>query len=99
MIGDDKVLVRYLNPNMVAIVTGGIGPVRVVQNTSSTESVTTVSEVYSLHLSIVDSVSSKVIYRTNIEDAESPVSISIVENSIVTTYWNAKVFLFSRFYL
>ena len=84
-LGDDSVLLKYLNKHSVLIVSqsvpttssgaqgpGGGGRVNTVLDESST-----------LYVTLVDTVSAKIIYRTSIEHGSAPVSPILVENNIV----------------
>mmetsp|Transcript_27905 Transcript_27905/g.46903 ORF Transcript_27905/g.46903 Transcript_27905/m.46903 type:complete len:354 (+) Transcript_27905:263-1324(+) len=70
VLGDDSVLVKYLNPNLALI--------------------TTIVPGNTMHWTLVDVVTGKVITRQQQEDAALPAHAVVVENHIVATYWNTK---------
>jgi hypothetical protein len=49
-----------------------------------------------LHITLLDTVSAKVVYRLQHEHATGPVHSALIENYLVYSYWNAKVNFMSR---
>lgn len=107
ILGDDSVLLKYLNPNVVLITSispptaatseyaTGSGATAASSDADGSDAVTNAaapadSEMY---LTLVDTVTGKIIKRITLESAVKPVHNVFVENSIVTTYWNNKVLI------
>lgn len=80
VLGDDSILLKYINPNLVALV-----------STAAEASSSNQTDGVGIFVNLVDGVSSKVIHRMAVEDATAPVHCVVLENSVVVTYWNAKV--------
>lgn len=78
ILGDDSILLKYLNPHIALILTA----TNINDKSSSNETST-------LYATVVDTISAKVIYRIAHESGSGPVNAVIVENSIVYTYWNS----------
>lgn len=76
IMGDDSLLLKYINPNLIVIIT---------QSDAKDD-----SGYSTIHVNIVDSISAKVIYRTSHEEAGGPVSSIVIENNIIVSYWNNK---------
>jgi len=91
--GDDNVMTKYLNPNMVGIVTATNN-----ENSCCTENYSNgpqyfddfsvVSPTMSFYL--VDTISGRFIHRISIKYGSAPVHMVLIENSAVITYWNWK---------
>ncbi len=87
--GDDTVMTKYLNPNMVGIVTVdpscadnyANGPVIDEDESSGAPSMT---------FYLVDTVSGKFIHRMTVKYGAAPVHMALIENNVVVTYWNWK---------
>lgn len=75
ILGDDSVLLKYLNPHMSAVVTLSLS--------SSQEDM--------MFVSLVDTITGKIIMRIEQENAAAPIHSLIMENHVVVTYWNSKV--------
>lgn len=84
ILGDDSVLIKYLNPHIVAITS--ISTNQESDNTTGGPSAVD-STVY---LTLVDTTTGKIITRLTLESASTPVHSLIVENHVVVTYWNTK---------
>lgn len=103
ILGDDSVLLKYLNPHVALVTTiasASAGAVEAVTVESSVESNATeegsgtsdASDAGSvLYWTLVDTVTGKVILRLHQESASLPVHAILLENHIVATYWNTKV--------
>ncbi len=97
MLGDDSVLLKYLNPNVVLIST--ISPPQAAVHHyhssfldgASTPSQAGHNESSVLTLTLVDTVTGKVVKRISHEGAGLPLHVVLVEHSIVATFWNIKV--------
>jgi len=87
-LGDDSLLLKYLNPHSI-LVASVSPPHAAAEPYFGAKDDQAASEIR-LHLTLVDSVSAKVIYRGSLESATAPVHAVLVENSIVATYWNTK---------
>jgi hypothetical protein len=81
ILGDDNVLVKYLNPNMMVICTLS------VSNTSNSGEEIINSQIY---VNIIDLVSANILQRMIIETATVPVRAMMMENMILVTYYNPK---------
>ena len=89
VLGDDSVLVRYLNPNLLAVVSVSVGDFDTSTSEKNSDSI--LEDMTSMaFLTLVDGVSGRIVYRTKIEDASTPVHCTVIENSVITTYWNTK---------
>ena len=86
-LGDDSLLLKYLNTHVMLI--ASVSPPDAAEAYFSAQEDRAAAEIR-LHLTLVDVVSAKVIYRGSLESATAPVHAIIVENSIVVTFWNAK---------
>jgi hypothetical protein len=82
VLGDDSLLTKYLNPHLLAVVSTS-GDAYDSSNTSSVE------------LRLVDGILGKLVWSRAIPHASAPVHIARSENTIVLTFWNAKVLLFA----
>lgn len=78
ILGDDSVLLKYLNPHMSAVVTLSLSTV-----SSSQEDM--------MFVSLIDTITGKIIMRIEQENAAAPIHSLIMENHVVVTYWNSKV--------
>jgi len=76
--GDDSVLLKYLNPNMIAITAAMYSP-------TSDE-----PEIVAVSVTLVDAVSGRIVTKLVHEWATLPVHCLIIENFVITTYWNSK---------
>ena len=86
-LGDDSLLLKYLNTHTALIAT--VSPPEAAQpyyNPKDDEEASNLK----VHLTLLDTVSAKVIYRTSLDSAAAPVHALLVENTIIVTYWNAK---------
>jgi hypothetical protein len=83
VLGDDSLLLKYTNPNVRAVVTAseavGSGAGAGEQERDSL-----------IHVTVVDTVSGKVLFRSIHEDARAPVHGVFIENNLVISYWNDK---------
>lgn len=73
-LGDHSLLLKYLNPSALLLVTQGADA----------------SGSKALVVSIVDGASAKVLYRASQPYGEGPVSAVVIENHFLVSYWNAK---------
>lgn len=78
-LGDDSLLMKYLNPSTALVVTEHSVPV-------ANSSTTTTSQ---LEVHFLDTVSAKVLYRSSILNGASPVQAVVVENNLMVSYWNS----------
>mmetsp|Transcript_27926 Transcript_27926/g.83690 ORF Transcript_27926/g.83690 Transcript_27926/m.83690 type:complete len:306 (+) Transcript_27926:1356-2273(+) len=90
--GDDALLLKYLNPHLVAIVTesqgGSEAPLldprlRAAANDSQ-------AEPPSLFVTLVDTVSASVVHRASVPHGGAPARAIVSENWVVYSYWNHK---------
>lgn len=86
-LGDDSLLLKYLNTHVMLI--ASVSPPDAAEAYFSAQEDRAAAEIR-LHLTLVDIVSAKVIYRGSLESATAPVHAVIVENSVVVTFWNVK---------
>lgn len=107
ILGDDSVLLKFLNPHVTLITTISISAASTASAATTTESggdanATTSGEdgttegdsSSTLFWTLVDTVTGKVIIRLHQESAALPVHAILLENHIVATYWNTKVCFF-----
>ncbi|KAH7463857.1 ER membrane protein complex subunit 1 [Phytophthora ramorum] len=74
--GDDSLLIKYLNPNLFGLAT------------IATEGDNDATSV--LHVSLIDSVTGRIIHRVRHSHAAGPVRMVQSENWLVYSYWNTK---------
>ncbi|KAF4324279.1 hypothetical protein BBO99_00000209 [Phytophthora kernoviae] len=77
--GDDSLLIKYLNPNLI-----GFATISTDLSESSSES----SSV--LHVSLLDAVAGRIIHRAHHAHATGPVRMVQSENWLVYSFWNSK---------
>lgn len=83
ILGDDNILVKYLNPNMVAVCTATVAtPGREELNA------TVIPQVF---VNLLDIVSGNVLQRVVIDSAAAPVRAHLMENFVLVSYWNPVV--------
>jgi hypothetical protein len=75
-LGDDNVLLNYINPNLAVLVT--LGKEGRMEGEAK------------LFINIIDILSGKVIHRIIQENAELPIRGIIIENFVLVSYWNGK---------
>ncbi len=102
VLGDDSLLLKYLNPHLCVIVTERRKEwtekdSSVHEATSEENSSTPTSEVDStlisvdeLYVTVVDTVSAQTVYRGTILHGVQPVTVSVIEHTIAVSYWNNK---------
>lgn len=108
ILGDDSVLVKYLNPHVVLVTTisskaadsgtsAALAPGDAAaaggQEGSDAESsvAATADSEPVMFWTLLDTVTGKVVLRLRQEGASLPVHSVMVENHIVSSYWNSKV--------
>jgi len=105
ILGDDSVLLKFLNPHVALITTISAASTAIAATTESGDSNVTSGEdgnaegdssSTTLFWTLVDTVTGKVIIRLHQESAALPVHAILLENHIVATYWNTKVSSHSR---
>ena len=74
---DDSILLKYLNPHSVLIITATNGVSDISEESKSI-----------LNVYYIDTISGKIIYRTSHEFGSSPVHSVVVENICIYSYWN-----------
>lgn len=99
VLGDDSVLLKYLNPNIVLFATvhpaqaaspyfSPSAPSSSPDNDSSPSP--SPAPLSTLTLTLLDTLSGKTVQKIVHENGAAPVYAAIVENNIVATYWNCK---------
>lgn len=88
ILGDDSVLLKYINPSMVLVSTISPPAAAVSEYDDMLDANSNATSV--LSLTLVDTVTGGVIKRITHAGAVRPVRAVMVENMIVATYWNAK---------
>ncbi len=105
ILGDDSVLLKFLNPHVALITTISAASTANAVTTDGGDSNATSGEdgnaegdssSTTLFWTLVDTVTGKVIIRLHQESAALPVHAILLENHIVATYWNTKVCSHSR---
>lgn len=97
ILGDDSVLVKYLNPHIALISTLSTRVVGDAKEAGSSAEGSDLGDDKSsaegsvMHWTLIDTVTGKVVLRLHQDSANLPTHSVIVENHIVTTYWNEKV--------
>ncbi|KAE8994029.1 hypothetical protein PR003_g20627 [Phytophthora rubi] len=77
--GDDSLLIKYLNPNLFGLATIATEPAEGDNEPTSV-----------LHVSLIDSVSGRIIHRARHSHAAGPVRMVQSENWLVYSVWNSK---------
>ena len=82
--GDDSLLLKYQYPHLAVVVTS---------NTSSCNAppLSWNSDVSQLTVTLVDTVSARVVYRSVILEGSAPVHVQLLDHRLLVTYWNKKV--------
>lgn len=83
MLGDDSLLLKYLNPHLLVVATS--------HNVTATSSTGMRKSVRMITIRVIDSVSGNVLDARSHSNARPPVLIDTQENWVQYTYWNAKV--------
>jgi hypothetical protein len=81
ILGDDNILVKYLNPNMMVVCTAA----NFVESISSDGTNAMTPQVY---LNLIDVVSGNVLQRVVVDSASVPVRAHLMENFVLLSYWN-----------
>jgi len=81
VLGDSSYLYKYLNPNLIAVVTNR----KSNQDISNSKPEDFITTIY-----IIDTVSGQIIHQILQKTASGPVSIVAAENWVVYSYWNTK---------
>ena len=85
-LGDDSVLMKYLNPSSVLVVTEGLAAEMDGSDPSHNEM--SKSSTSQLEVHLIDTVSSKLLYRSSIPNGAGPVHAVLIENNVLVVYWN-----------
>jgi len=72
--GDASILYKYINPNMLSVVSEDVGK----------------SNTTSLNAYIVDSVTGHVLHQSRIVGGAAPVNLAVCDNWVLMHYWNEK---------
>lgn len=107
ILGDDSVLLKYFNPHIAMITTvsppeaienpsicdtlAATNALHLNNNNNNNNISNDDERICQLQITVVDTVSAKVIYRLSHEHANGPVHSTIIENMLVYSYWNTKV--------
>lgn len=101
VLGDDSVLLKFLNPHVILVtsVSSAQAATPFADMSYTTTSANNELEAKaalevlptSLYVTLVDVISGKILYRTEIESATAPVHSTLMENNIVLSYWNTVV--------
>lgn len=82
-------MIKYINPNLLVVAT--VSPPSSARNLDSdnltNQSVTEVT----LTLSLLDTVTGKVVRRITHDGGVGPVHLAVIENFVIATYWNSEV--------
>lgn len=81
VLSDNNVLLKYLNPHMLAICT-------IVESSVQESEGTKGSKVF---VSIIDTISGKLLQRIEHDGATGPVRSIFLENFVIVSYWNSIV--------
>lgn len=102
-LGDGALLLKYLNPYLVALAsTASLPPspppasLNVTRDEGSQEGRRQGGdeggkEVSTLYVTLMDTVSGRVLYRVSHFHVQGPVRMRLVENWLIYSYWNCKV--------
>ncbi|CAM9180241.1 unnamed protein product [Phaeothamnion confervicola] len=103
VLGDESLLLKYLNPHLVAVVLLGppIAPVTAGTTVAAAAAAAAAAggggigaaaaaEGSELTLLLLDTVSARVLQRISHQGAAGPVHAAVLENRVVYTYWNAR---------
>ncbi|KAI1306009.1 ER membrane protein complex subunit 1 [Halotydeus destructor] len=85
VLGDRNVLYKYLNPNLVTVVTEGAEG-----GSAAGDSPASKAKPHYINLYLLDAVTGHVIYTTTHKRCRGPVHLAHTENSIIYSYYNDK---------
>lgn len=81
MIGDDNVLLKYSNPQLLVVNT--------VTNLRTQD--TAELQDSKLYVNLIDGISGKLFQRVVHDNAVGPINSIVIENFVIVGYWNSKV--------
>ena len=94
IMGDDALLLKYLNPHLAAVCTTSTGgapaPLLDSKLRPPDESGSNHTEPSTLYVTLVDVVAARVVARVAHPNGAAPCHVSLSENWVVAAYWNAK---------
>ena len=85
VLGDDSVLLKYLNPHSILIVTESKNITMGQEDGTGSSNLMDTLDIY-----LIDASSSAIIYKSSISNGASPVQTVVIENRLVVIYWNTK---------
>lgn len=106
ILGDDSVLLKYLNPHVVLVTSvstaassspGPAAAAAAVASASAADGGDAAGSAEEegpssvMYWTLIDTVTGRIIVRLQQESASLPAHSVIIENHIVSTYWNSKV--------
>lgn len=102
ILGDDSVLLKYLNPHVVLVTSVATADAGAIAGTATPAAATAEGgeaaggaeeegPTSTMFWTLVDTVTGRIIVRLQQESAVLPAHSVITENHIVSTYWNSKV--------
>lgn len=102
ILGDDSVLLKYLNPHVVLVTSVATADAGAIAGTATPAAATAEGgeaaggaeeegPTSTMFWTLVDTVTGRIIVRLQQESAVLPAHSVIIENHIVSTYWNSKV--------
>lgn len=93
ILGDDAILLKYLNPHLAAVCVVSAGGANAPLLDPKLRPATTdqpLLEPPSLYVSLVDVVASKIVARVAHPHGAAPCRLTLSENWVVYSYWNSK---------
>jgi len=93
VLGDNSVLWKYLNPNLIIVATSSSGSTAQMTDddtTGSDEISVSESENYVITIYLIDTISGNIVYRIEHRHATGPLQIVHAENWVVAYFWNTK---------
>ncbi|KAJ8601198.1 hypothetical protein CTAYLR_003237 [Chrysophaeum taylorii] len=90
ILGDDAILLKYLNPHLCAVCTVSAGGPAPLLDPKLRTSQSPDVEPPSLYVTLVDAVASKVVARVAHPHGAAPCRVAVSENWVVYSYWNSK---------
>ena len=96
-LGDGALLLRYLNPHLLALASTASLPPSTPPSSNLTTSASEGGReggregVPTVYVTVLDTVAGRVLHRVSHFHAEGPVKMRLFENWLVYSYWNCKV--------
>lgn len=96
ILGDDSLMLKYVNPHLIAVLVGPAGPVagawerRHPRNASAPAPAAASGGQPGLTLTLIDGVTSRVVHTRRHAGASGPCALLRHDNWVIYSYWNAR---------